>query len=158
VDSSKAHRWFVEQLRGLSDGAYPYFVSQHVDEIDEAVRDLDGSLRLLDSLDALRLRLAPEVIVRLTLPFEMVQCLDLEPPDLRLMTNLNELEPPSIYIMSPAFLDIPHDREEYRLPYSETPWGEQFAAEYACGRSLYERERGWEYSKTVWVNLRRPSK
>ncbi|WP_295775949.1 hypothetical protein [uncultured Microbacterium sp.] len=128
-----------------------------MDEIDETVRGLDGSLRLLDSLEALRLRLAPEVIVRLALPFEAVASLDLDAPDLRLMRNLSESEPPSIYIMSPGFLDTPHDREEYRLPYSETPWGERFTAEYVCGRSLYERERGWEYSKTVWVNLRQPS-
>lgn len=87
----------------------------------------------------------------LAIPVGVSHEIDLRAPGLEPWPNGNA-EPPSLYYFEPSFWAIPGDREEYRCPYPPSDAGDlQVRAEYVCGRSLAERARGWEFSRTVWL-------
>lgn len=93
-----------------------------------------------------------EISPRLAIPFGFTEALEVALPDLDVAPALAVQEPPSLYLFGPDYLNVPPDREEYRCAYEANPWGDDLVAEYACGRSLYERHRGWEFTQTVWVS------
>lgn len=129
-------------------------VSSHVDEIWSGLTSqlcvaelVEGFLqmasRAIRDNDSIRLGLA--------LPMGASRRLRTATPTLE-ATSKFEREPPSIYAFSSGYWWMPSDREEYRLPIV-LPFRTtiDFFAEYACGRSLADRDRGWEYAKTIWV-------
>jgi hypothetical protein len=122
-----------------------------LDEILSA--DTDPTHDALNGLAVLACvdRLLPAGIrARLAIPFGFVAQLDTALP---LLDAPSVSEPPSIYLFQDEYFSEPSDREEYRRPFSATPWGNGYAAEYVCGRSLRERELNWEFTRTVWVRV-----
>ncbi|GAA1848245.1 hypothetical protein [Myceligenerans crystallogenes] len=134
-------------------GSGQSFASGHLDEagaslwstesaVQEAITALDAATRVVADIGA-------QLVVGLALPLEMPLTIDVQAPDLRKLELIDE--PPSIYVLSAGHFLLPSDREEYRCPIEHQPWGSGYHVEYVCGRSLKERELGWEFSRTIWV-------
>lgn len=131
-----------------------YSVSSHVDEIWS---ELANQMRVMELVEGF-LQVASRAIrdddsirLGLALPMGASRRLRTAPPTL-VATSKFEREPPSIYVFVSDYWRMPSDREEYRLPITlpiRTTLG--FFAEYACGRSLADRDQGWEYAMTIWV-------
>lgn len=143
------------QIRARSE--YPFFAARHLDEMGIPVhgdsRDVDAGVEVLRAVGAMRDVHGVDVVPKLAVPFGDVSGLDTELPDLGRIPVLAPYEPPSLYLFAAGYLRVRPDREEYRCSYPGAPWGDDLAVEYVCGRSMFEREHGWEFGKTVWVSL-----
>lgn len=157
MGSRSIRQWFDEQARLLSQREFPFFAVNHLDEIGVvigAATDAVGNgLELLRQTGLLIDAAGIDIYPRLAIPFGLAEELDVTRPGLGITPELALQESPSLYLFTSDYPNVPPDREEYRCAYEVTPWGEDIVAEYACGRSMYERERGWEFTKTVWAGL-----
>lgn len=101
----------------------------------------------------MRCAAAAEGRVGLALPLGVSDQLDRSIPDLGAL-QLDPREPPSICYLSVVHWRLANDGEEYRVGYPPSPL--PVSIEYVCGRSQCERERKWEFSRTLWMfDLRR---
>lgn len=151
MTESHVLRW-IEKANAEVGRSPIHFVSSHADEIIGG-----GGKTLNEALDLLPIvtqNLTRPMHARLALPFGYAEELDVNLPDLAVVPMASSSEPPSIYLFTGDFLSLSSDREEYRCPYAQTPWGDSYTAEYVCSRSLQDRDRNWEYSRTVWVRHR----
>lgn len=131
------------------------FTVNHLDEIlGEIPVGGFGIEESLDLLSACSRMLPARMEIRLALPWGVSTALETDLPSLDVLPVLEPYEPPSLYVFSEEHWSTPGDREEYRCPYDAHPWGDDYVAEYVCGRSTQERRLGWEFTKTVWVRLR----
>lgn len=149
-------QWFDEQARHLSQRQSPFFTVNHLDEIGvlvgSASEAVTNGITLLRQTGQLINATGIDIYPRLAIPFGLTEALEVALPDLRAAPALALSEPPSLYLFGIDYMNVPPDREEYRCAYETNPWGDDLVAEYACGRSLYERHRGWEFTQTVWVS------
>ncbi|MBT0994715.1 hypothetical protein KIN34_10505 [Cellulomonas sp. DKR-3] len=89
-------------------------------------------------------------LIQLAIPLGLSHELNTSPPER--LSWANDDEPPSLYFFEPRHWALPSDREEYRCPCEIAEFiGQEVNASYACGRSMAERGRGWEFSRTLWV-------
>lgn len=150
MNENALHQWIREQSGPLSTGR-ERFSSVHIDGVgltapEEAAAGIDALVSLLPSAQ----QVAGTVgTLTLAVPQGLVEDLVLDLPDLA-DVSLDD-EPPSFYLLTPRQFMVPPNRDEYRCAYSATPWDAGFTAEYVCGRSLDDRARGWEFSRTIWV-------
>lgn len=145
---SRVLEW-IEKASAEMERSPLRFVSSHVDEIPgDRGRSLSENLDLLSTVAQ---NVLQSVHARLALPFGYSERIDVNLPDLEAVPLGSSTEPPSIYLFAADFYALPRDREEYRRPYAQTPWGDSYMAEYVCSRSLRDRALNWEYSQTVWV-------
>jgi hypothetical protein len=68
----------------------------------------------------------------------------------------DDAEPPSCYLITPSyFARVANDREEFRSPYDEDPWGltnHRTRVEYVVSRDTHSRKMGWEFSADIWFH------
>lgn len=145
--SSQLQEW-INHARAELARSPKFFISAHTDEISGG--GVLSRVELLDLLSTVT-RMLPSLRARLALPYGYSSCIDTTLPNLAIPNVDTSDEPPSLYLFADGFLSLATDREEYRCPYPRTPWGDSFAAEYVCSRSIQERTLGWEFSRTVWV-------
>lgn len=157
MDEKGLKAWLCDESGTQARREYPYFTSHHIDEIasikPHTVSDVDVGLAVLRVVERFRRELSLDLWAKLAIPFGDSLTLVTELPDLHNVPVTAPYEPPSLYLFAPRFIEVRQDREEYRCPYPAAPWGADIAAEYVCGRSMYERERGWEFGKTIWVSM-----
>ena len=154
MNEQRVSEWVARSVATV-DSMTARFAVNHLDEILGEIPD--GGFGIEESLDLLSAcsRMLPAGMgIRLAVPWGDTAALETDLPSLDALPVLEPYEPPSLYVFSQDSWSAPDDREEYRCPYDEVPWGTDYMAEYVCGRSTRERILGWEFTKTVWVRLR----
>jgi hypothetical protein len=115
--------------------------------------DVDGALerfaRVLQFPESRDRRL----MIALVIPLMSSPTLDIAP---RLIgdLDLDDLQPPTLYIFERAFFGIQfNDFEEYRVPIAAPSLDVegQLGCYYTCFRDPVARQNGWEYARAVWL-------
>lgn len=144
---SQVQKW-IDYATAELDRSPEFFVSAHADEISGG--GILSQIEIFDLFSTVT-RGVPSAQTRLALPYGYSPGIDTNLPDLALPEVGTSDEPPSVYLFAAGSFSLPGDREEYRCPYTRTPWDDSYAAEYVCSRSMQDRAFGWEFSRTVWV-------
>lgn|GEM_PF-1198746 len=149
--------WFARKVSVASWDRTPFVDSYHIDELSIISKgidaDISAGIALLRKVDDLRRSHGVNIELKLAIPFGVSDELDTDPVSLTNVVTPPVYEPPSLYLFGSQHFRVPNDREEYFCPYRDTPWGGDILATYSCGRSMLDRDLGWEFSKTVWISL-----
>lgn len=155
VSDDRLTAWVEHAVRAARASEHS-FDSAHLESIDPGISaptSLAAAAELLRRTQPPLAEIGAAGRVQLAVPMGMVPGLDTVPPDLA-QWPAPELEPPSLYYLEPSHALLPNDREEYRCPYPPSVIGiDDLQVEFACSRSMFERERGWEFSRTLWLYL-----
>lgn len=150
-------RWLAESFSRF-EGAPEAVFSNHIDEIDPSWDS--SSWGASDGVNIFRkasalVPAAWDLRLSLAIPLGMTSALNCTPPKLTAIA-VNSDEPPSLYVFGPRFYsNVVNDREEYRCPYLENPWGlkpPHEAVEFVCSRDVGSRVRGWEFTCDLWLH------
>ena len=128
------------------------FASIHVDDLRLSI-DVQSGAAIAELLRACQAHLGwgnGTGRIQLAIPIGVTDQLDASLPE-RLPPADGD-EPPSLYYFDLKHWLMASDREEYRCPCDIPDLTDQgLTASYSCGRSVVDRVRGWEFSKTIWV-------
>jgi hypothetical protein len=76
-------------------------------------------------------------------------------PDISQLTaDLNEFNPPGLYLLSPQMFLRPWPFEEYRVPLEPLPPLDpppKVNLRYSCFRSPPARREGWDWDRVIWL-------
>lgn len=159
VGDTAFDRWAMRALDEVGRSSWG-FGSWHLPDIDPHTTMLgslaQGSRLLLRAEQSLSDH-GGQGEVALALPGGTTSTLDADPPGIETW-SFDDPEPASIYYFEPRYLlNRGRSREEYRCAYpDQTIDGLPLSLEYVCGRELDERDKGWEFSRTLWMYLLEP--
>ena len=153
--------WLVEISEGEGCGA-GYFSSTHFDEIFDPPEGGYFSLSFGVSVIAECWPLCLESrggVPRVAFTLRSSSRIDVRAPSLdSIASEFDLFHPPELYIVKRNVEYLTGGQEEYRSSYldrrlGETEDGGFIQASYSCYRDELSRLRGWDFSRTLWLDV-----
>jgi hypothetical protein len=146
----------IEESRRSAD--VQWVVSGHLDEIDPEWPEQVWHAGTAAEVFKIACRFVPAGWtgrLSLAVPLGLTSEIGLRRPRLDKVL-VNTQEPPSLYVFDDRFFTaVGNDREEYRCPYNEEPWGIRDlpgVLEFVSSRDLEARSEGWEFTNDLWMH------